>query len=115
MKLDICLPVEVAYSLEKTLNNIDGVSAGIPSPTMAFDCVPEDPRWFEIIITIAGSAASTIALNLISNAIHDIIKKDSKYEAMIEGNKISGENVTIIQIQNVIINTHANDGRKTND
>ena len=103
------------YSLEKSINNIDGVTAEIPSPTMAFDCALDALRWFEIVITIVGSASGTIALNLISSVIYDYIKKDSKYEAVINRNKISGETVTLIQVQKIVITAHADDGRKTND
>ena len=90
-------PLKIATEISSP----DGILAEIVPPSMAFDCDIGVERGYEIIVTVLGSGITT---GILANYIYDKIKKNGDNEAMIGGNKITGNNITVTQIINYIEN-----------
>jgi len=79
------------------LSGIDGVSVKLKPPEMAFDCGMDVARYMEFVVTITAAAAPHVAKWLFER-----FSKKANEKAVINGNTISGNNITVNQIINIV-------------
>jgi len=86
------------------LNTIDGLTYRYKPVTMAFDSDIDAPKLVELFLDFS----SAVGVNLFASWLYDRMKnnngdaKKMDKRVTINGNKISGENITVVQIINVI-------------
>ncbi|MCX7205494.1 MAG: hypothetical protein NT086_05805 [Proteobacteria bacterium] len=86
------------------LNTVDGLTYSHKPVEMAFDSVLDAPKLVELFL----SFSSAVGVSLFASWLYERMKsgtgntKKIDKHVTINGNKISGENITVIQIVNVI-------------
>ncbi|RXK80692.1 hypothetical protein EST62_12465 [Chlorobaculum sp. 24CR] len=86
------------------LNTVDGLVYRYKPVEMAFDSDIDAPKVVELFLTFS----SGIGVNLFASWLYDKLKNGGRNEkkeepyAKLDGNTFSGNNITIIQIVNII-------------
>jgi hypothetical protein len=99
----------ILFSTPKEIGELtktsDGITSKISPPTMAFDCGIDIDRAYEVFLHVSDG----VAISLVANYIYDKIKKNTDNKAVIGGTSITGNNITITQIINVIVSEEKSD------
>ena len=82
------------------LSGIDGVSIKLKPPEMAFDCGMDVARYMEFVVTISAAAAP--AVPHVAKWLFERFSKKANEKVVINGNTISGNNITVNQIINIV-------------
>lgn len=86
------------------LDTVDGLIYRYKPVEMAFDSDIDAPKLVELFLTFS----STVGVNLFSSWLYDKLKnggsnaKKKEFYVKLNGNTISGENVTVVQIVNIV-------------
>lgn len=90
--------------ITSSLSNMDGLSIRHKPVEMAFDNGIDTPKLVELFITFS----SEVGVSLFASWLYDRLKsgcesaKNKESYATLNGNNISGQNITIIQIVNIV-------------
>jgi hypothetical protein len=84
--------------LELSSKNTEDIIAKYKPVEIAFDHAIDAERIIEMVITLSSS----VAINIFSNWLYDKVKRDPHKQVKINGNNISGQNIQVIQIIQII-------------
>ena len=85
---------------ELSSKNIEGISVEYKPVEMAFDHAIDAEHIIDLVITLSSS----VAINLFSNWLYDKIKRNPCAKYTINCNNISGQNIQVTQIIQIIEN-----------
>ncbi len=80
------------------LESVENLSYSYKPVEMAFDSAIDSAKVIELLLEFS----SNVAISIFSAWLYDKLKKDKNNIVVINENKISGENITVVQIINMI-------------